>query len=113
MAIYEYIEQIIKDPMDWGGHQEIANAYVMLYSLLTEAGHLEDGKKYCRRAIEEFKILCQYAPQDPWVHTQLAYGYHDLKMPKEEIGSMRSCLSCALSIDKFYMIWVFSTFNKG
>lgn len=85
LAIFQYIEQIITDPMDLEGHQEIANAYVMLYSLLTENGQIEEGRRYCRRAIEEFKILCQYAPHDPWVHTQLAYGYHDLQMPKDEI----------------------------
>lgn len=38
-----------------------------------------------QRAIEEFKILSTYAPDDPWVHTQLAYSYHDLQMPEEEI----------------------------
>ncbi len=85
LAIYQYIEQIVTDPLDLEGHQEIANAYVMLYSLLREEGHIEEARRYCRRAIEEFKILCQYAPHDPWVHTQLAYGYHDLQMPKEEI----------------------------
>lgn len=85
LSIYQYIEQIVRDPMDLEGHQEIANAYVMLYTLLREAGHVEEARKYCYRAIEEFKILCEYAPHDPWVHTQLAYGYHDLKMPKEEI----------------------------
>jgi tetratricopeptide (TPR) repeat protein len=37
------------------------------------------------RAIEEFKILNDYAPDDPWVHVQLAYSYHDLQMPQEEI----------------------------
>ena len=85
LAIYQYIEQIVLNPMDLEGHQEVANAYVMLYSLLTENGYIEEGRRYCRRAVEEFKILCQYAPQDPWVHAQLAYGYHDLQMPKEEI----------------------------
>ena len=37
------------------------------------------------KAIEEFKILSQYAPNDPWIHAQLAYSYHDLQMPLEEI----------------------------
>ncbi len=37
------------------------------------------------RAIEEFKILNAYAPNDPWVHAQLAYSYHDLQMPEEEM----------------------------
>ena len=38
-----------------------------------------------RRATEEFKILNEYAPGNVWVHSQLAYSYHDLQMPMEEI----------------------------
>jgi tetratricopeptide (TPR) repeat protein len=37
-------------------------------------------------AMEEFKILNDYAPHDPWVHAQLAYSYHDLQMYQEEIA---------------------------
>jgi len=44
------------------------------------------------RAIEEFKVLNDYAPNDPWVHAQLAYSYHDLQMPKEEIKEYETIL---------------------
>ena len=44
------------------------------------------------RAIEEFKILNDYAPEDPWVHVQLAYSYHDLQMPEEEIKEYETVL---------------------
>jgi hypothetical protein len=37
------------------------------------------------KAIEELKILSEFAPDDPWVHSQLAYSYHDLQMPVQEI----------------------------
>ena len=36
-------------------------------------------------AIQEFKILHDFAPDDPWIHLQLALSYHDLKMPEEEL----------------------------
>ncbi len=44
------------------------------------------------KAIEEFKILSDYAPHDPWVHAQLAYSYRDLQMPKEEIKEYEAIL---------------------
>ena len=44
------------------------------------------------RAIEEFKILNDYAPEDPWIHAQLAYSYHDLQMPQEEIREYETVL---------------------
>ena len=37
------------------------------------------------RAVEEFQILCHFAPQDPWVHEHLAITYQALKMPQKEI----------------------------
>jgi tetratricopeptide (TPR) repeat protein len=48
-------------------------------------GFVEKFRFTAERAIEEFKILSEYAPDDPWVHIQLAYSYHDLQMPLEEI----------------------------
>jgi tetratricopeptide (TPR) repeat protein len=44
------------------------------------------------RAIEEFKIISDYAPNDPWVHLQLAYSYRDLNMPLEEIQAYETIL---------------------
>jgi len=85
-------------------HASVANAYVNLSSLYVDPrkteGYEEDiwipQNKYTqlfqerfqeisKKAIEEFKILEAYAPMDPWVHTQLAYSYHDLNLPEEEI----------------------------
>lgn len=44
------------------------------------------------RAIEEFKIICSYAPDDPWVLSQLALSYRDLQLPFEEINACESFL---------------------
>ena len=49
-------------------------------------------RSIAERAIEEFKILSDYAPEDPWVHAQLAYSYRDLQMPKEEIREYETIL---------------------
>ena len=45
-----------------------------------------------KRAIEEFKRLNDYHPNDPWVYTQLAYSYHDLQMPHDEIKAYETIL---------------------
>ena len=43
-------------------------------------------------AIDEFQILNHYAPNDPWVHEQLSYGYRDLSMPEEEVKEIETLL---------------------
>jgi tetratricopeptide (TPR) repeat protein len=55
----------------------------------------ELARKFCsaaKRAIEEFKIINNYAPNAPWVHEQMAYSYRDLKMPIEEIQAYEMIL---------------------
>lgn len=103
-AVSEHIKLVKCHPTNLEGHASLANAYVMLSGLYIDPrkfeGYDEDlwipKDKYtsqfeekfrftAERAIEEFKILCEYAPDDPWVHSQLAYSYHDLQMPLEEI----------------------------
>jgi tetratricopeptide (TPR) repeat protein len=49
-------------------------------------------RSIAEKAIEEFKILSDYAPHDPWVHAQLAYSYRDLQMHKEEIREYETIL---------------------
>lgn len=103
--VEEHVQLVRAHPTDLQAHASLANAYVMLSGLYVdprtiEGGgdeerwspskrHLETFKKQFRvvaeRAVEEFKILSEYAPDDPWVHTQLAYSYRDLQMPSEEI----------------------------
>lgn len=96
-AVEEHIKLVKCEPTSLDIHAALANAYVTLSSLYLEvkkgqknlienAEELETKfRKTAQKAIEEFKILNDYAPNDPWVHAQLAYSYSDLNMPKEEI----------------------------
>lgn len=104
VCVSEHIKLVKLEPTDLEAHAGLANAYVMLSGLYVDprtVEGLDDDRwiptaKYkedfhakfratAEKAIEEFKILSDYAPHDPWVHAQLAYSYHDLQMPKEEI----------------------------
>lgn len=103
-SVNENIKLVKCEPTNLEVHAALANAYVMLSGLYVDPrkieGYDEDRwvsperfsdtlelkfRATAERAIEEFKILNNYAPNDPWVHAQLAYSYHDLQMPKEEI----------------------------
>lgn len=103
-AVEENLKFVKCFPTSLEAHAALANAYVMLSGLYIDPRKLEGcdeerwipDTKYdekfqekfrstAERAIEEFKILSEYAPDDPWVHSQLAYSYHDLQMPLEEI----------------------------
>jgi Ca2+/Na+ antiporter len=103
-SIKEHIQLIKSQPVSLEAHASLANAYVMLSGLYIDPrkiGRYDDDlwipeekfnktseekfRSTAERAIEEFKILNEYAPNDPWVHSQLAYSYHDLQMPMEEI----------------------------
>ncbi len=110
-SVDEYIQFVRIYPTDLEAHAGLANAYVMLSGLYVDPRSFEDldddrwvpPQKYnvafknrfrsiAKRAIEEFKILSDYAPNDPWVHVQLAYSYHDLQMPKDEIREYETIL---------------------
>lgn len=104
-AVAEHIKVVKAEPTSQAAHAALANAYVMLSGLYASIEKIEptldDPKRILKstvlpemeqkfrltaeRAIEEFKIICDYAPEDPWVHKQLAFSYHDLQMPNEEI----------------------------
>ncbi len=101
-AIDEHIKQIRITPTDLEVHASLGGTYVALSKLYRKpinasnhpkAGQLkklqerfeEKSKIYSRLAMEEFKILSQYASDDPWVHEQMAMGYKDLNIPEEEI----------------------------
>lgn len=103
-SVSEHIKLIKCQPISLEAHAALANAYVMLSGLYIDPRKMErydedrwiptdkfndafhsKFRSIAERAIEEFKILNEYAPDDPWVHSQLAYSYHDLQMPLEEI----------------------------
>lgn len=103
-AVEEHLKVVKIEPTNLEVHAALANAYVMLSSLYADPRKYhgfddsrwvspkrysekmqEQFRALSKRAIEEFKILNAYAPDDPWVHMQLAYSYHDLQMPEEEM----------------------------
>jgi tetratricopeptide (TPR) repeat protein len=100
-CIVEHIKLVRLEPTSLEAHAGLANAYIMLSGLYsdgrTSVNHIGWLRKkqqdvfqtkfisVAKKAVEEFKILSDYAPCDPWVHAQLAYSYHDLEMPEEEI----------------------------
>lgn len=126
-AIEENIKLVKCDPTSLEVHAALANSYVMLSALYMEPNKhttLEDSswmsldesvkallenkfRATAERAIEEFKILKDFAPDDPWVHAQLAYSYHDLKMPKEEILEYEALLKlCPDDYDTLFKLGI-------
>ena len=104
-AVNEQIKLVKSSPTSLEAHAALANSYVMLSGLYVDPRKIEGYddeywipsdkfgevfnvkfRRIAEKAIEEFKVLCEYAPDDPWVHSQLAYSYHDLQMPQEEIA---------------------------
>lgn len=91
-AVDEHLKQIRITPIDLEVHASLASTYVALSKVYKQ---LEMGDKHiasARLAVEEFSILSQYAPNDPWVHEQLALGYHNLGMAEEETREVETLL---------------------
>lgn len=89
-AIDEHLKQIRITPTDLEVHASLANTYVALSKVYKGPLHEEKYRAAARLAIEEFSILSNYAPNDPWVHEQLAVGYSDLSMPNEEMREVET-----------------------
>jgi len=94
-AIKEHVEQIKFTPVDLEVHASLANCYSALaktYAYYQEEPFTKKIKSIYKhkfenasmQAIEELKIINDYAPNDPWIHAQLAKNYHSLKMKEEE-----------------------------
>lgn len=111
MIIKEQIEMIKLQPTDLESHARLANTYVYLSKLYMDprrrspdeehlwvspdystAAMIDKFKTASLRAIEEFKILNSYAPNDPWILAQLAALYRNLDMPQEEMRQYESIL---------------------
>lgn len=103
-AIKEHINLIKLEPTHLEVHAALANCYVHLSELyrdyvirlsnennqwFSSLSMIKTTKaryeKSVQLAIEELDILRYYAPDDPWVHMQLACCYRDLQMIDEEI----------------------------
>lgn len=123
-AVEEHIKMVKCEPTNLEVHAALANAYVMLSGLYVDPSKIDNAEESrgmvnekiqglleqkfrstAQRAIEEFKILKDFAPDDPWVHAQLAYSYRDLKMPKEEIQEYEAILRlCPDDMDTLYKL---------
>lgn len=96
-AILEHLNQIKISPTDLEVHASLANVYTSLSKLYEEAkdkiffSKNETDlfhQKYTaciNTTLEEFKILNDYAPNDPWIHLQLAKSYNKLGLKLEQI----------------------------
>lgn len=101
-AIEENHKLVRCAPISQAAHASLANAYMalaVLYkerallssdkeSLIADESASEDNKKFqsaSEKAIEEYKIIIDLSPGDPWAHSQLAVLYRELRMPNEEI----------------------------
>ncbi len=91
-AVDEHLKQIRITPTDLEVHASLANIYVSLSQIYKKSLLEEKYRTTVRLAIEEFSILSCYAPNDPWVHEQLAIGYRDLDMPVEEMREVEILL---------------------
>jgi hypothetical protein len=105
-AIQEHIYQIRLTPTDLEIHASLANAYVAISKLFAEPAQPAPLNEYRKNkevydqnfrtaaqlAVEEFQILHHYAPNDPWVHEQLAAGYRNLAMPEQEVQEIETLL---------------------
>ncbi len=105
-AIEEHLQQIRSTPTDLEVHASLAASYVALSKIYKEPKEGEPASLYRKYAatfdekfkvaaslaIEEFQILNYYAPNDPWVHEQLAAGYQDLNLYQEEIREVELLL---------------------
>ena len=99
VTINEHLQLIKQTPTDLEAHASLANAYVSLSKLYLQKDIKQSPKSLrekfvsaTEKAIQEFKIMDHYAPNDPWVHAQLASCYHDLQIYKEEIREYETIL---------------------
>jgi len=102
-SIQEHIRLIKKEPSDLEAHSSLASNYVSLASLYEDPKKLALNDNLCwtppeyaseemrkkfemalERALEEYHIIDEYAPNDPWVHAQRASLYKELQQPEAE-----------------------------
>ena len=103
-AIDHYTQLVQKHPTDIELHTHLAGTFIILARLYKEPSeraehgeiHLSKQSRFAAylenkeliasdSAIQEYKILQTFAPNDPWVYAQLAVCYRHLGMSDEEI----------------------------
>ncbi|MFI5334815.1 MAG: tetratricopeptide repeat protein [Chlamydiales bacterium] len=97
-AIFYHVEMVKIEPMDLQIHGSLAHAYLSLAKLYlpsdawpwipAEYASRSMEEKYeenMESAIQEFKILDFLAPNDAWVHAQLAHIYEEMGDVEKEV----------------------------
>ncbi len=97
-------------PTDLELHRTLAASYSALYQIYQKPQYSSSFQSFIERqydslvmkerfqkaagsAIEELKVVLNYAPNDPWALSQLAKVYHDLEMRQEERKAYEHLLS--------------------
>lgn len=89
-ALEEQLKQLHITPTDLEVHISLANTYIALSKLFHSTGEEKIAQRSSQLALEEFQILNDYAPNDPWIHEQLAQGYRDLGKFQEELKEVET-----------------------
>ena len=112
-AVNQHISRIKTAPTNLQYHAALANCYVMLANhylepiktnpfmtwpgiFLTPRIRLileTKGRASSNSAIEELTILSSFAPDQLWVHDQLAISYRELEMPDKEIEECEAIIN--------------------
>lgn len=94
VSVSEHVTLIKKKPTNLEAHASLANTYIALAKLYRGDSKemWEKFKKALEKAIQEFRVLDHYSPNEPWVQAQLASCYHDLKLYREEIDCYEKIL---------------------
>ncbi len=98
-AIQAHLAEIRSTPTLLELHASLSNTYLSLSQLYMNAKSFQKKKSVLlelerrfevasRLAIQEFQILRDYAPNDPWVYEQLATGYRSLQKKEEEMQEL-------------------------
>jgi tetratricopeptide (TPR) repeat protein len=110
--VKHYVHLVQQKPTDLEIHAGLASTFLSLTKLYTDprksapnephlwvspdylsASMHEKFKLSAFRAIEELRILDTYAPNDPWVHAQLAAVYQSLGLIDKEIQEYEAILT--------------------
>lgn len=94
-SIDEHLMQIHETPTDLAVHASLANTYAALskiYRAVSKGSFETKARNAAQLALEEYRILSHFAPNDPWAHEQLAAGYRDLDMLEEEVHEVETLL---------------------
>ncbi|MDN3505605.1 MAG: tetratricopeptide repeat protein [Simkaniaceae bacterium] len=131
-SINEHIRLLKEEPSDLEAHASLAGNYVALATLYQDPKKMALNEELCweppeyasdemhkkfemalERALEEYHIIDEYAPSDPWVHVQRASLYKELEKPEEEQKEYEQILSIDPSNNEILLRLGKLYFRKG